>query len=153
MNLITKLTEFVGGNLFKEVKSVINEYWPPDVSPEKRAEFEMRMQELEARKVNEAGILANEEMRITSDDRKNARLENKTSNMPQILSLMLTAFIVAIVYLLFYVGVPPASRDTLILVLGIVIKEWGGSMQYWFGTTKSSQEKNKLLANAEPAKD
>lgn len=153
MNLITKLTEFVGGSLFKEAKSLINEYWPPDVSPEKRAEFEMRMEELEARKINEAGILANEEMRITADDRKNARLENKLSNMPQILSFMLTFFIAGIVILLFYIGVPDASKEALLIILGIVIKEWGGSMQYWFGTTKGSQEKNKLLADAEPAKD
>jgi hypothetical protein len=35
------------------------------------------------------------------------------------------------------------------MMLGIVIKEWGGSMQYWFGTTRSSAEKNNIISNRE----
>lgn len=150
MSLLAKITDFVGGGLFKEAKELIKDYWPPDVSPEKRAEFELKLRELEYAKEQQALSIARDEMAITVDDRKNARLSLSLTSMPQILSFLLTAFIAAIVYLLFYVGVPPASRDTLILVLGIVIKEWGGSMQFWFGTTRSSQEKNKIIANSPP---
>ncbi|QGH73237.1 MAG: coil containing protein [Podoviridae sp. ctKoA10] len=45
MSLLDKLTDFVGGGLFKEAKELIKEYWPPDLSPEKRAELELRLQE------------------------------------------------------------------------------------------------------------
>ena len=152
MSLLDKVTDFVGGGLFKEAKDLIKDYWPPDVSPEKRAEFDLKMQEIESQKEQQALAIARDEMAITADDRKSARQSLAISNMPQVLSFLLTFFIMAIVYLLFYVGVPAASRDTLILVLGIVIKEWGGSMQFWFGTTRSSQEKNRIIAKSEPVK-
>ena len=152
MSLLDKVTDFVGGGLFKEAKDLIKDYWPPDVSPEKRAEFDLKMQEIESQKEQQALAIARDEMAITADDRKSARQSLAVSNMPQVLSFLLTFFIMAIVYLLFYVGVPEASRDTLILVLGIVIKEWGGSMQFWFGTTRSSQEKNRIIAKSEPVK-
>lgn len=45
MSLLDKLADFVGGGLFKEAKELIKEYWPPDLSPEKRAELELRLQE------------------------------------------------------------------------------------------------------------
>jgi hypothetical protein len=152
MNLLAKITDFVGGGLFKEAKELIKDYWPPEVSPEKRAEFELRMNELESAKEQQALSIARDEMALTVDDRKSARLSLSHSAMPQVLSFMLTAFIAGIVYLLFYVGVPEASKESLLIVLGIVIKEWGGSMQFWFGTTRSSQEKNKIIAQSDAVK-
>ena len=50
-----------------------------------------------------------------------------------------------IVFLLFYVDVPEGAREVLFMLLGVVVKEWGGSMQYWFGTTRSSAEKNSMI--------
>jgi hypothetical protein len=57
----------------------------------------------------------------------------------------LTAFIAGIVFLLFYVEMPEGSKEVLFMLLGIVVKEWGGSMQYYFGTTRGSEEKTRLL--------
>ena len=70
--------------------------------------------------------------------------------MPQMLSFMLTLFVVAIVYLLFYKGVPVESKESLLLILGIVIKEWGSSMQYWFGTSNGSKDKDNIIAQSTP---
>ena len=78
-------------------------------------------------------------------DKANARSEHKDSYMPAVLSCTLSLVIVGIIYLLFYSEPPEGSRDVLFMVLGVVIKEWGGSMQYWFGTTRSSQSKTKML--------
>lgn len=78
-------------------------------------------------------------------DKQNARENHRHSMMPAILSLALSLVIVAIIYLLFYSEPPEGSRDVLFMVLGVVIKEWGGSMQYWFGTTRSSAEKNRTI--------
>jgi len=149
---VNKLAEFLTGGIFKEAKELITAYWPPEVAPEKRAEFEARMAELEATKQAHILTVAREEMALTVDDRKSAREALKVSNMPQLLSFMLTGFIAGIVYLLFYVGVPEASKEALLIVLGIVIKEWGGSMQFWFGTTRGSQEKNRIIAQSEPVR-
>lgn len=83
--------------------------------------------------------------KIEADDKKNARSEHKHSNMPGILSIGLSLTIVAIVYMLFYIEPPEGAREVLFMLLGVVVKEWGGSMQYWFGTTRSSSEKTRLL--------
>jgi len=78
-------------------------------------------------------------------DKGNAREHNKHSNMPAVLSVALTAFIVGIVCALFYTEPPQGAREVLFMLLGVVIKEWSNSMHYWYGTTRSSQEKTKLL--------
>jgi hypothetical protein len=147
MSMFSKITDFVGGGLFKEAKELIQDYWPPDISPEKRAEFEQKLQELEHDKEIKLAELAQAELQTVADDKKNARMEHKLSIMPSMLSVLLTAFIAAIIYLLFYVQMPDGSKEVLFMMLGIVIKEWGGSMQYWFGTTRGSAEKNTMLRN------
>jgi K+-sensing histidine kinase KdpD len=145
MSLLDKLADFVGGGLFKEAKELIKEYWPPDLSPEKRAELELRLNELESNKEIRLAELAQDEFKTEADDKKNARAEHKQSYMPALLSLLLTCFIAGIVWLLFYVTMPDGSKEVLFMLLGIVVKEWGGSMQYWFGTTRGSEEKTRLL--------
>lgn len=80
--------------------------------------------------------------RIEADDRKNARGEHKHSYMPAVLSITLSLVVVGILYMLFYLEPPEGSRDVLFMLLGVVIKEWGGAMQYWFGTTRSSANKD-----------
>ena len=50
MNLFSKLTEIVGGSLFKEVKETVMAYWPPEASPEQRAKMEIQMAEIAAAK-------------------------------------------------------------------------------------------------------
>jgi K+-sensing histidine kinase KdpD len=145
MSLLDKITDFVGGGLFKEAKELIKDYWPPDLSPEKRAELEMRLTEAEHEKEIRLAELTQAQLQTEADDKKNARSEHKLSNMPALLSLLLTAFIAGIVFLLFYVEMPEGSKEVLFMLLGIVVKEWGGSMQYYFGTTRGSEEKTRLL--------
>ena len=50
MSILAKLGEFVGGGLFKEVKSLVQDYFPPDMSPQQRAELEINLQEIAAQK-------------------------------------------------------------------------------------------------------
>ena len=72
---------------------------------------------------------------IEADEKKNARREHKDSRMPSVLSIALTVFIMLIVYGLFYTSPPAGARDILLLLLGVVIKEWSNSMHYWYGAT------------------
>ena len=145
MSLLEKLGDFVGGGLFKEAKELIKDYWPPELSPEKRAELEFRLNELENEKEIKLAELTQAQLQTEADDKKNARSEHKLSLMPAMLSLLLTCFIAGIVFLLFYVEMPDGSKEVLFMLLGIVVKEWGGAMQYWFGTTRGSEEKTRLL--------
>lgn len=145
MSLLDKLTDFVGGGLFKEAKELIQSYWPPELSPEKRAELEQKLLEIESQKEIRLAELAQDEFKTEADDKKNARSEHKLSLMPALLSMLLTCFIAGIVWLLFYVTMPEGSKEVLFMLLGIVVKEWGGAMQYWFGTTRGSEEKTRLL--------
>lgn len=85
-------------------------------------------------------------------DKQNARKENKHSVMPAVLSVALSFVIVGIIYLLFYATVPEGSRDVLFMLLGVVVKEWGGAMQYWFGTTRSSADKTAQFSNNKESK-
>jgi len=80
--------------------------------------------------------------KIAADDKKNARAEHKHSYMPAVLSVALSLVVAGILYMLFYLEPPEGSRDVLFMLLGVVIKEWGGAMQYWFGTTRSSANKD-----------
>ena len=82
---------------------------------------------------------------IESKDKGDARENHNHSNMPAILSVSLTTFIVGIVCALFYTEPPQGAREVLFMLLGVVIKEWSNSMHYWYGTTRSSSEKTKLL--------
>jgi hypothetical protein len=50
MSLLTKLTDIVGGSLFGSVKDLITEYFPPDMSPEKKAELRQKIDEMEFKK-------------------------------------------------------------------------------------------------------
>lgn len=45
MSLLSKLSDFVAGGLFREIKETAMAYLPPDLSPAQKAEFELRMQE------------------------------------------------------------------------------------------------------------
>jgi hypothetical protein len=57
MSLLSKIGDFVGGGLFKEVKSLVQDYFPPDMSPQQRAELEIKLQEIAASKEIQASRL------------------------------------------------------------------------------------------------
>jgi hypothetical protein len=78
-------------------------------------------------------------------DKQNARAAHDKSKMPAYLSVGLTLIIMLIVFMLFWVDVPSGSREVLFMLLGVVIKEWGSAMQFWFGTTRSSQDKTRMI--------
>lgn len=83
--------------------------------------------------------------KIEADEKKDARKAFAQSQMPAILSIGLTFIIGLLLYALFYIEPPEGAREPLLIVLGMVVKEWSNSMHYWFGTTRGSAEKNQLM--------
>jgi len=60
MSILKGITDFVTGGLFKEVKSLVQDYFPPDMSPEKKAELQIKLGELEQSKVLQASQIVND---------------------------------------------------------------------------------------------
>jgi len=54
MSILSKLTDFVGGSLFKEVKEGVMSYFPPDMSPEQKHKAELEIERLLMEKQAEA---------------------------------------------------------------------------------------------------
>ncbi len=50
MSFLTKITDVIGGSLFGSVKELITDYFPPDMSPEKKAELQRKIDEMEFKK-------------------------------------------------------------------------------------------------------
>lgn len=121
----------------QQVAEFVNGANPETLLKIKQADYEFKTQ------MAKLGV---DVFKIEADDKKNARSEHKQSPMPAILSVTLTCLIAGIVALLFYVDVPTGAKEVLFMLLGVVVKEWGNSMQYWFGTTRSSSEKNALMS-------
>lgn len=83
--------------------------------------------------------------KIEATDKGDARKNNSDSNMPAMLAIGLTLIVATMLYALFYIEPPEGAREPLLIVLGMVVKEWSNSMHYWFGTTRSSSDKTKML--------
>lgn len=86
--------------------------------------------------------------KIEAADKDSARKYNKDSYMPAVLSISLTLLIGVLLWALFKVEPPQGAKEILFMLLGIVVREWANAMHYWFGTTKSSSDKSKLLGVA-----
>lgn len=59
-NLLTKALDFLGGGVFSGVAGLIEKYWPPDVSPEKRAEFDLALTRLQQEQTIKLAEIAQE---------------------------------------------------------------------------------------------
>jgi hypothetical protein len=66
VSFLARLTEIVGGSLFKEAKEVVMAYWPPEVSPEKRLELQAKLNDIELEKSRQLDqAIADAETRLT----------------------------------------------------------------------------------------
>ena len=139
----------VGGPAGGAIGSVIASAFGVEDKPDQLAhaiksdpEAAIKLRKIELDNKTELEKIAMELARSEIADKQNARKENKHSVMPAVLSGVLSLIIVGIIYMLFYTVVPEGSKDVLFMLLGVVVKEWGGAMQYWFGTTRSSANKD-----------
>jgi hypothetical protein len=111
MSLLDKITNFVGGGLFKEVKELVTAYLPPDVTPEKRAELAMALQELQAKTQHEAAQIALEQLKTEMADTQDARNARADSVMPSVITVMLTCMVCGLLYAVVCVDIRDSSKD------------------------------------------
>lgn len=60
MSIISKVGDFIGGSLFKDIKDTVVSYFPPDISEKQRMEIEAKLQEFLFEKEKEANRVLNE---------------------------------------------------------------------------------------------
>lgn len=60
MSFLSKITDFVGGGLFKEIKEGIMAYLPPDLSPTEKANIELNITKMLHEKEKEANRMLSE---------------------------------------------------------------------------------------------
>ena len=108
-------------------------------------EAQVKLKEIELTNKTKLQQIKLETLQAELGDKANARQAHHQSKMPACLSVGLTVLIALLVFLLFYVNVPEGSREVLFMLLGVVVKEWGSAMQFWFGTTRSSADKTRLM--------
>lgn len=143
------LGSVVGGPAGGAIGSVIASAFGVENKPQAIAdavkndpEAAVKLRKIELDNKSDLERIAMELAKAEIADKQNARVEHKHSYMPSVLSFMLSIVIIGIIYLLFYTPVPPESKDVLFVILGAVMKEWGSAMQFWFGTTRSSANKD-----------
>lgn len=110
--------------------------------------YAIKMQELGFKNIAELETLA-------AGDRDSARkreIEVKDST-PRNLAYAITIGFFGILLLLMFGDIPTSSREVLYIMLGTLGTAWTGCISYYFGSTSSSSEKNKLLAASTPKKD
>ena len=90
--------------------------------------------------------------KLATDDRKSARDMQSTtkSHVPAVLSYGITIGFFGILYALM-MGYAQKS-DELMIMLGSLGSAWVAIVSFWFGSSRSSQDKDQMLYNSTPAK-
>lgn len=92
--------------------------------------------------------------KLENEDRADARhREIETSDLtPKILAFVITGGFFGMLLAMLYNAIPDANRDILNIMLGALGTTWASVMAYYFGSTKGSAEKTRLIAAGAPVK-
>jgi hypothetical protein len=127
------------------VKAALSGATPEQMLALKQADqqFALRMQELGFKQVADMEALA-------AGDRKDARDMQKTtrSPIPAVLSILVTAGYFLVLLGMMMGWLKAGDSQALLLMLGSLSTGWGVVMAFWFGTTRGSEVKTELLAQA-----
>jgi hypothetical protein len=131
------------GNLFKDIRTAIT-----GIDPVKAAELNLKLADLEG-KLAEYQSKADE---MTKDDRVSARSlgaeyvrAGKTNWRQNILAVLAMFLLIGVVVAIFVVGVQPAIRDIVLMILGGLLKIVYDIYAYDFGGSYGSQQKNSMI--------
>ena len=88
------------------------------------------------------------EHRLMNDDRADARARHRATRdaMPGILAVLLTLGFFGVIGFIGVGRIAPGNEAVMQVMLGALSTAWIGAMQFFFGTTQSSRDKNKWLS-------
>ena len=109
-------------------------------------EFAIKMQELGFKNVEELEKFATADR----DSARNREIVVK-DNTPKVLVYAITLGFFGVLATLMFGDVPSGSKEVLYIMLGTLGTAWTAGINYYFGSTNGSSEKNKLLLAATPA--
>ena len=150
MNIFKLASNLIGSDLFDDVKSVVSKFLPDDTTPEKKAEFELAMQQLQDKKINDAQQIALSTLHEELADVQDARHTHTNSIMPAVIVVMLTIMVCGLLYAVIFVNIRDGSRELAFTLFGTVFTLWGGSISYYNGTTRGSSIKSDIIAKSNP---
>lgn len=111
------------------------------------ADAVVALKQVEAAKEVELVRLANEERRIEVEDRNGARQREMAVKdwVPAALAMSVTAGFFGVLAYMLNFGTPAVGGEALLVMLGSLGTAWGAVMNYYFGSSKSSADKNVLF--------
>lgn len=74
----------------------------------------------------------------------------KQSKFRELLSFMIIFCFMGLSYIIIEIGVTDASQNIAFALIGGVSGAFGQVVNYWLGTTKSSQDKTEMISNSIP---
>jgi hypothetical protein len=101
------------------------------------AQFKVRMKELDI-----------DLERIASGDRDSARKMQMANNdwIPRLLAVMITIGFFGILVWMLMKGMPQTGTEALLMMLGALGTAWTGVINFYYGSSAGSKQKNDLLA-------
>ncbi len=146
----------LGGPLGGAVGSIVSSALGVDNTPDAVAaamavdpQIVVKLKEIESS--NEASLREYQfkTLDVELKDIQNAREINKLSIMPALITCVMTFMSFLFAVALFYVEFPESNRDMINNFGGQLVLLWISSIVYWIGTTRSSAEKNRILAQTD----
>ncbi|HEY4040325.1 MAG TPA: hypothetical protein VGM32_00605 [Rhodopila sp.] len=126
------------------VATVLSTATPEQLAAVKAAEndFAVKMKELDISVT-----------KLDEDNRSSARVREMTLKdwTPAILAYVLTVGLFGFIVLLSQVDIPATSAQALNLTLGSIGTAWVAMITYYYGSSRSSQNKDFMLFNSTPA--
>lgn len=122
------------------------------MTPEQAKEMKIADQAFQAHMI-EIGYKNIESLEaIAAADRDSARkmqVENK-SFMPAVITAGILSSFVGALIVMFFIPIPTPNRDMIIYMVGQLSGFSGSAIAFWLGTTRQSEDKTRLLAQAAP---
>lgn len=115
---------------------------------QKHAEI-MGQQGIDLEKLNKDHEAAMEQAAAADRDSARKLQIAQPSYWPGVLSAVTTAAVLGVIAARMF-GANLPNDPTTVQLIGSLTTGWGVAMAYWFGTTRSSAEKNNLLAQSAP---
>jgi hypothetical protein len=126
MSVLAQITNFVGGSLFKEIKDGITAYFPPDMTPQQKAEAELKVQQMLNDKQREA-----EKMLTSAANQLDKRIAAQEGTAKDLLAL-------------------PILGRLMLFLRGVQRPTWGFATLYmdykWFFDASSNFSEQQELA-------
>lgn len=105
----------------------------------------IRVQELEQQERESLRGYVLEMAKAEMADQQQAREVHKDHWMPALLTLILAAMVSGMTWGLFVFEIPPDAKDVIFFIVGQVFTAFLTAVAFWLGSSKSSNEKNRML--------